>query len=50
MNLQNYISTNHVNFKDHRKYDLSKEKEVFNFSMNLVPSSQFKHDNVVGKV
>ena len=25
--------------------DLSKEKEVDNFSMNLVPSSQFEHDN-----
>ena len=24
--------------------DLSKEKEVDNFSMNLVPSSQFEHD------
>ena len=25
--------------------DLSKEKEVDNFSMNLVPSSQFEHDD-----
>ena len=25
--------------------DLSKEKEVDNFSMNLVPSSQFEYDN-----
>ena len=25
--------------------DLSKEKEVNNFSMNLVPSSQFEHDD-----
>ena len=29
--------------------DLSKEKEVDNFSMNLVPSSQFEHDNIVAK-
>ena len=29
--------------------DLSKEKEVDNFSMNLVPSSQFEHDNTIAK-